>query len=78
MGSPILISVLTNDDVDLVTNPTTESLTITAATKPAHGSTTISSDFKKITYTPDLNYFSAPGAPDARAPDGLCAFGTTP
>jgi len=62
--TPILLSVLTNDDVDLVTNPTTESLTITAVTQPAHGTATISSDSKKITYAPSLNYFSAPGAPD--------------
>jgi len=62
--TPILLSVLTNDDVDLVTNSLTEKLTITAVTQPAHGTAAISTDSQKITYTPSLNYFSPTNTPD--------------
>ncbi len=63
--TPITLSVLTNDDVDLVTNAGTEHLIITAVTQPANGTVAVSSDLQKITYTPKLNYFSPTNEPDA-------------
>lgn len=49
--------LLYNDDIDIITNPDIENLTITGVTCPSHGTAVISSDGKVITYTPDANYF---------------------
>ncbi len=47
------IDVLANDtDVDLTTNPSDESLTVSAVTDPSHGTAVISNN--KILYTPSL------------------------
>ncbi|MEA5047425.1 MAG: Ig-like domain-containing protein, partial [Eubacteriales bacterium] len=61
----IQISVLTNDDVDLVTNPATEHLEVTGiVTNPSHGTVTIPDGNQSIIYKPNDNYFSLSGSPD--------------
>jgi hypothetical protein len=56
--TPKELVVLGNDDVDMITNPLSESLKIIAvASNPSHGSASITSDTLRILYTPDLNYF---------------------
>ena len=51
MNGSITISVLTND-----TDPEGDVLKVTAVTAPTHGTATISSDGKTVTYTPTTGY----------------------
>ena len=53
------LNVLSNDDIDMTTNPGVEELTVTGIyTNPSHGSVQIV-DNKTITYTPAENYYGA-------------------
>lgn len=55
--TPKELSVLLNDDVDLLTDPLTEHLTILLLeTQPIHGNASITADGQRIAYIPDLNY----------------------
>ncbi len=60
----VTIEATLNDDVDETTNPTLEDVTILSVDTPAHGTATISTDKKTITYTPNANWFSLEGAPE--------------
>lgn len=58
--TPKELIVLGNDDVDMLTNPSTESLNIKAiAIAPSYGTASITSDSQRILYTPNLNYFGS-------------------
>ncbi len=49
--TPVEVSWLPNDS-----DPENDTLTVTSTTDPPHGSVTISSDGKTMTYTPDAGY----------------------
>ncbi|MDP3448555.1 MAG: Ig-like domain-containing protein, partial [Eubacteriales bacterium] len=60
----VTIDAAANDDMDLLTNPELENVTIIAVEKPAHGIAVIDAGYKTITYTPDANWFSPEGEPE--------------
>ena len=60
----VTIEVTLNDDIDEITNPEMEDVTIVSVDTPAHGTATYSLDRKTITYTPKANWFSPKDEPE--------------